>query len=75
MVQSHLPPFRNLGNFVHPTFACLSEKTVKAGGPCRGGEGKISHTQGKCVTCNGLTNSRVGQPCVSPSLGCLEKTS
>ena len=22
-VQSHLPPFRNLGNFVHPTFACV----------------------------------------------------
>ena len=23
MVQSHLPPFRNLGNFVHPTFVCV----------------------------------------------------
>ena len=33
MVQSHLLPFRNLGNFVHPTFVCLSEETLKAGGP------------------------------------------
>ena len=32
MVQSHLPPFQNLGNFVHPTFACLLEETLKAGG-------------------------------------------
>ena len=32
-VQSHVSPFRNLGNFVHPTFACLSEETLKAGGP------------------------------------------
>ena len=34
VVQSHLPPLRNLGNFVHPTFACVfSEETLKAGGP------------------------------------------
>ena len=33
MVQSHLPPFRNVDNFIHPTFACLLEETVKAGGP------------------------------------------
>ena len=33
MVQSHLPPVQNLGNFVYPTFACLSEETLKAGGP------------------------------------------
>ena len=33
MVQSHLPPFRNLCNFFHLTFACLSEETLKAGGP------------------------------------------
>ena len=26
VVQSHLPPFRNLGNFVHPTFACVFRK-------------------------------------------------
>ena len=33
MVQSHLAPFRNLGNFVYTTFAfCLSEETLKAGG-------------------------------------------
>ena len=25
-VQSHLPLFRNLGNFVHPTFACVFQK-------------------------------------------------
>ena len=28
MFQSHLPPFRNLGNFL-----CLSEETLKPGGP------------------------------------------
>ena len=28
-----IPPFRNLGDFVHPIFACLSEETLKAGGP------------------------------------------
>ena len=26
VVQSHLPLFRNLGNFVHPTFACVLRK-------------------------------------------------
>ena len=26
VVQSHLLPFRNLGNFVDPTFACVSRK-------------------------------------------------
>jgi len=25
--------FGKLANFVHPTFACLSEETLKAGGP------------------------------------------
>ena len=30
MVQSHLPPFQNLGNFVH--LLCLSEENLKAGG-------------------------------------------
>ena len=64
MVQSHQPPFQNLGNFVHPTFAYLSEKTRKAGGPfylvfARGN--KRSHTGGKCVACSGLTNSRERQ--------------
>ena len=33
VVQSHLPLFRNLGNFFHPTLTCLSEETLKAGGP------------------------------------------
>ena len=40
MVQSHLPPFQNLGNFVHLQLGnfvhlrclCLSEETLKAGG-------------------------------------------
>ena len=44
---------------------CLSEETLKAGGPfclvsARGS--KRSHTEGKCVTCSGLTNSREEQP-------------
>ena len=43
---------------------CLSEETLKAGGPfylvyVRGN--KRSHTGGKCVTCIGLTNSRERQ--------------
>ena len=46
-------PFRNLGNLVHPTFACLSEVTLKAGGPSylvsMSGEGK-DPTQ--CVACS-----------------------
>ena len=33
MVQSHLPPFRNLGDFVYPTPLCLSEEILKADGP------------------------------------------
>ena len=31
VVQS-LPPFRNLGSFVHLTFACVFRKRLKAGG-------------------------------------------
>ena len=62
MVQSHLPPFRNLDNFAHPTF--LSEETLKAGGPFHllsmPGEVK-DPTQGKCVPCSELTHSREGQ--------------
>ena len=49
-----------------PHLTCLSEETLKAGGPlilsgvyARGS--KRSHTGGKCVTCSGLTNSREGQ--------------
>ena len=53
---------------------CLSEDTLKAGGPfylvSMPGEVK-SHTGGKCVTCSGLTNSR---ELLSPSLSCLEET-
>ena len=33
VVQSHLPPFRNLGNFVHLSLPVSSEETLKAGGP------------------------------------------
>ena len=33
VVQSHLPPFRNLGNFIYLTFACVFRKTLKVGGP------------------------------------------
>ena len=52
------------------TCLCLSEETLKAGGPfymvsMPGG--------GKCVTCSGLSNSRE-ESCVSPSLSCLEET-
>ena len=65
MVQSHLPPFQNLGSFVHPTFACLSEEPLKAGGPfflvSMPGEVKNPTQGGKCVTCSGVTNSREGQ--------------
>ena len=48
MVQSHLPPFRNLGNLF-----------TLSGVYARGN--KISHIGGKCVTCSGLTNSREEQ--------------
>ena len=33
VVQSYLPPFQNLGNFIHTTFVCVFRKTLKAGGP------------------------------------------
>ena len=42
----------------------LSEETLKAGGPFYlvSMPGKVKyHTQGKCVTCSGLINSREGQ--------------
>ena len=32
VVQSHLPPFQNLGNLIHFTCMCLSEQTLKANG-------------------------------------------
>ena len=45
-------------------YLCLSEETLKAGGPfylvTMPGEVK-DPTRGKCVTCSGLTNSREGQ--------------
>ena len=56
---------------------CFSEGTLKAGGPfylvSMPGEVK-DPTQGKCVTCSVLTNSREKDNfCVNPSLGCLEE--
>ena len=78
VVQSHLPPFRNLGNFVHPYIClCLSEETLKAGGPfylvSMPGEVK-DHTQG--VNVKPVVDSLIleDNSCVSPSLGCLEET-
>ena len=52
---------RNLGNFVHPTFAWFL-----LSGVCQG-KSKIPH-RGKCVTCSGLTNSRwtLKTPCKGP---------
>ena len=65
MVQSHLPPFRNLGNFVHLSHClCLSEEIPKAGGPfylVSAREVKDPTQRGIGVTCSGLTNSREGQ--------------
>ena len=52
-VQSHLPPFRNLGYFVHLTLPCLSLCLCQ-------GKKKIPHG-GKFVTCSRLTNSREEQ--------------
>ena len=62
MVQSHLPPFRNLSNFVHLTLPVSFGRDTKSwwsllsGVYARGS--KRPHTGGKCVTCCGLTNSR-----------------
>ena len=61
----HPPPFRNLGNFVHPTLPVSfgrdtnSRRSLLSGVYAR--RSKISHKGGKCVTCSGLTNSREGQ--------------
>ena len=53
MVQSHLPLFQNLGNFVHLALP-VSFGRLKAGGPfylvSMPGEVK-DPTRGKCVTC------------------------
>ena len=65
VVQSHLPPFRNLGNFVHLTLPVSFGRDTKSrwsllsGVYARGS--KRSHIEGKFVTCSGLINSRVGQ--------------
>ena len=65
VVQSHLPPFRNLDNFIHPPLSVSVGRDTKSrwsllsGVYARGS--KRSHTGGKCVTCSGLTNLREGQ--------------
>ena len=58
-------PVLKLRQFHSPHIClCLSEDTLKAGGPfylvSMPGEVK-DPTRGKCVTCSGLTNSREGQ--------------
>ena len=55
---------------------CLSEETLKAGGPfylvSMPGEVKDPTQGGKCVTCSGLTNAREkDNSCISLNLGCL----
>ena len=61
VVQSHLPPFRNLGNFFTPHLPVSFGKDTKSRWSLLSGvyarESKRSHTGGKCVTCSGLTNS------------------
>ena len=60
MVQSHLPPFRNVGNFVHHTFAYVFRKTLKAGGPFYlvSMPGKISKKEVKYPTQGEMCNVR-----------------
>ena len=60
---SHLPPFRNLGNYVHFNNLTVSfgrdtksRWSLLSGVYARGN--KRSHTAGKCVTCSGLKNYR-----------------
>ena len=54
VVQSHLPPFRNVGNFVHLSLPVSfgrdtnSRWSLLSGAYARGS--KISHTGAKCVT-------------------------
>ena len=78
MVQSHLLPFRNLGNFVHSTFAWVFQKTQKADSPfylvSTPGEVK-DPTQG--VNVQRILDSLILKKdnfCISPSLCCLEET-
>ena len=65
VVQSHLPPLQNLGNFFTPHLPVSFGRDTKSrwsllsGVYARGS--KRSPTGGKCVTCSGLTNSREGQ--------------
>ena len=54
-----LPPFQNLGNFVHPTLPVYFRRDSKSrwsllpGVYARGSQ--ISHTGGKCITCPGVS--------------------
>ena len=61
----HLPPFRNLGNFITPYLPVYSGRDTKSRWSFLSGvyarRCKRSHTGSKCVTCSGLTNSRDGQ--------------
>ena len=58
-VQSHLPPFRNLGNFFTPHLPVSFGRTLKAGGPFYlvSMPGDIKDPTQGCVTSSGLTNS------------------
>ena len=65
LVQSHLPPFQNLGNFVHLTLPVSFGRDIESRWSLLSGVyvsgSKRSPTGGKCVTCSGLTNSGDGQ--------------
>ena len=57
-VQNHLPPFQNLGNFIHPTLPVSFGRDTKSSWSLLPGVyasgSKRSHTGGKCVTSRGL---------------------
>ena len=79
MVQSHLPPFGKLGNFVHPTLPVsfgrdtTSQWSLLSGVYAR--RSKRSHTGGICVIyIVDLLILEKDNSCVSPSVGCLEET-
>ena len=63
MVQSHLPPFRNLGTFVHLTLPVSFGRDTKSrwsllsGVYARGS--KRSHTGGKCVVDTPVVDSLI----------------
>ena len=61
VVQPHLQPFQNLGNFVHLTLPVSFGRDTKRWWSLLSGVfasgSKTSHTGGKCVTCSRLTSS------------------